>query len=126
MFENPQFPKNEFVKKHDESYPKGELDLQLEKLISDQEISTLGAISATARLITRMKPMEPGEFKMLADEYIDFRIERKEFDKALYYSYNALVDCIKDAENPEKQARKNKILDYIALCAQKMKDDNQE
>lgn len=126
MFENKQFPQNEFVKNHDKSFPKNDLDLQFEQLVSEKELGTLDVISATARLITRMEPINPEEFKLIADEYIDFRIKNKEFSKALYYSYTALVDCLKDAENPEKQQRKNKILDYISLCVQEMKNEKPE
>lgn len=126
MFENTPFPKNDFVQKHDESYPKWDIDSQFERLVSDKGMDVVDVISTTARLITRMEPMEPEIFKAIADEYIDFRIKNKEFDKALYYSYSVLVDCLKDAENSEKQKRKNKILDYIALCAQEMKNKNPE
>lgn len=123
MFENT-FPQNKFTKNHDKSFPKNETDLRFEKLVLEKEMSTLETISTTARLISRMKPLSLAEFKVIADEYINFRIKRKEFEKALYYSYNALVDCIKDPENPEKQERKNKILDYISLCAQEIKNKN--
>jgi hypothetical protein len=124
MFGNEKFPQNEFVKKHDESFPKRELDLRLEKLVSEEDLTTLDVISATARLITRMKPLETEEFKAIVDGYIDYRIENKEFAKALYYSYSALFDCLKDEENADKQQRKNKVLDYISLCAQKMKKED--
>ncbi len=105
MFENT-FPQNEFTRNHDKSFPKNETDLRFEKLVLEKEMSTLETISTTARLISRMKPLSLAEFKVITDEYIDFRIKRKEFEKALYYSYSALVDCIKDPENTEKQERK--------------------
>ena len=118
------FPKNEFTEEHDRLFPKRGVDLQFEKLVSSEHMDTLDVVSTTARLITRMKPMEAEEFKMIVDEYIDLRIKRKEFSKALYYSYTALVDCLKDTQNQEKQSKKNKILDYITLCAKNMKGEN--
>lgn len=126
MFENTPFPKNDFVDKHDERYPKNEIDSQFEQLVLREGMDVVDVTSATARLITRMEPMKPEIFNMIVDEYIDFRIKNKEFDKALYYSYSVLVDCMKDAGNLEKQGRKNKILDYIALCAQEMKNKDKE
>ncbi len=118
------FPVNEFTEKHDKSFPKNRIDSQFEQLVSNEGMSTLGVISTTARLITRIKPLELKEFQTIVDEYIDIRIENQEFEKALYYAYVAFVDCLKDPENQEKQERKGKILEYIALCAEQMKENN--
>lgn len=122
MSEKILFPKNDYVNNHDEQFPKRGIDLEFEKFVSEKEISTLQAISATARLITRMEPLSILDFESITDEYIDLRINNKEFDKALYYSYTVLVDCLKDAGNPEKMKRKNKILDYMTLCIEAMRD----
>jgi hypothetical protein len=119
-------PHNKFIKEHDKSFPKRDIDLQFEELVSNANMSTLEVISTTARLITRIEPMEPRDFEALVDGYIDLRIERGEFSKALYYSYIALVDCFKDPENIAKQEKKNKILNYIVLCAQKMKEESEK
>ena len=87
-------------------------------------MSTVEVISATARLITRVSPMEIKSFNELVEWYVNFRIERGEYSKALYYAYTALVDCLKDPANEEKQQKRDKILDYIAFCAQKMKEQS--
>ncbi len=116
------FPKTDFVAEHDKSFPRTETDLKFEQLVRDNDMDTLQVISAAARLITRVEPVQIESFKELVDWYIGFRIERGEFSKALYYAHTALVDCLKDPENKEKQQRKNKILDYIALCAERMKE----
>lgn len=120
------FPANEFTEKHDKSFPKKGIDLQFEQLISKEGMSTLSVISTIARLITRIKPLELKEFLTIVDTYIDIRIANQEFEKALYYAYVAFVDCLKDPNNQAKQERKKKILEYIILCAEKMKNNNPE
>ena len=115
------FPQNDFIAEHDRLFPKREIDLKFEALVTENNLDTLEVISTTARLITRVESLKTESFKDLFD-YIVFRMEREEFSKALYYAYTALVGCLKDSENQEKQQRKNKILDYIALCAEKMKE----
>lgn len=116
-----QFPKNDYTEQHDRAFPRRPIDLKFEALVVENDIDTISAVTATARLITRMKPISLEEFKIITDEYIDIRIERGEFEKVLYYAYTVLVDCLKDSENQEKQQRKNKILGYIALCVDKMR-----
>jgi hypothetical protein len=97
------------------------IDLKFQALAAENNMDPISAVTAAARLISTMKPIDVEEFKIITDQYIDIRIERGEFEKALYYAYTVLVDCLKDSENQEKQQRKNKILDYIALCVEKMR-----
>lgn len=108
------------IVEHDKLFPKREIDTQFEKIVYDNELSTIEAISFTSRLITRLKPIDIYEFKSLI-EYIELRIEMGEFGKALYYAYTAFVDSEKDPENIEKQELRNKIFDLITECSQKLK-----